>query len=143
MDMVSPCTKRHHTKTNQKASRLKHRLRWFGHLQRMSLPMFGTVDTGKAWHIQVCPRAIGGTCHKSIQNLSLPTVTYICMRELPHCHHGPTSSFLHSPPIQTPPNGPWFICAAGQVLIWDVISQSRHSVDRSPRAFHSSTHNVV
>ena len=65
------------------------------------------------------------------------------MRKLPHCHHGPTSSFLHSPPIQSPPNGPGFICAAGQMLIWDVISQSRHSVDRSPRAFHFSTHNVV
>ena len=24
------------------------------------LPVFGTVDTGKSWHSQVCPRAIGG-----------------------------------------------------------------------------------
>ena len=33
------------------------------------LPVFGTVDTGKGWHSQVCPRAIGGigTCHKMRQ----------------------------------------------------------------------------
>ena len=45
--------------------------------------MFGAVDTGKGWHNQVCPRAIGGinTCHKMRHSLSLPTVTYICMRE--------------------------------------------------------------
>ena len=141
--MVSPCTKRHLTKSKQTASRLKHRLHRFGHLQRISLPMFGTVDTDKAWHSQVCPPAIGGTCHKMRHTLSLPTVTYICMRELSHFHHGATSSFLHSPLIQTTPNGPGFICATGQVLIWDVISHSRYSVDRSPRAFHSSTHNVV
>ena len=48
-------------------------------------------------------------------SLSLPTVKYICMRELPHFHHGPTSS----------------------------LPLSRHSVDLSPRAFHSSTHTVV
>ena len=85
------------------------------------LPVFGTVDTGKGWHSQVCPRAIGGidTCHKMRHSLSLPTVTYICMGELPHFHHGPTWSFLHSQPIQTPPSGPGLICAAGQVFIWD------------------------
>ncbi len=71
-------------------------------------------------------------------SLSLPTVTYICMGELPHFHHSPTTSFLHSQPIQTPPSGPGLICAAGQMFIW-----YDPSVDRSPRAFHSSTHNVV
>ena len=78
-------------------------------------------DTGKGWHSQLCPRAIGGinTFHNMIHSLSLPTVTYICMRELPHFHHGPTTSFLYSQPIQTPPGGPGFICAAGQVFIWD------------------------
>ena len=86
-----------------------------------SPPAFGTVDTGKGWHSQVCPRAIGGisTCHKMIHSLSLPTVTYICMRALPHFHHGTTTSFLHSQPIQTPPSGPGLICAAGQVFVWD------------------------
>ena len=82
------------------------------------------------------------TCHKMRHSLSLPTVTCIYMKELPHFHHGPTTSFLHSQQIQTPPSGPGLICAAGQVLIWD-DPLSRHSVDRSPRAFHSSTHNVV
>ncbi len=35
------------------------------------LPVFGTVDTGKGWKSQVCPRAIGGitTCHKTRQSL--------------------------------------------------------------------------
>ena len=63
--------------------------------------MFGTVDTGKGWKSQVCPRANGGitTCHKMRHSLSLPTVTYICMGELPHFHHSPTTSFLHSQPI--------------------------------------------
>ena len=106
--------------------------------------MFGTVDTGKGWKSQVCPRAIGGitTCHKMRHSLSLPTVTYICMGELPHFHHSPTTSFLHSQPIQAPQSGPGLVCAAGQMFIW-MIPLSRHSVDRSPRAFHSSTHNVV
>ena len=42
------------------------------------LPVFGTVDTGKGWHSQVCPCAIGGinTCHKMRHSQSLPTVTY-------------------------------------------------------------------
>ena len=71
-----------------------------------------------------CPRAIGGitTCHKMRHSLSLPTVTYICMGELPHFQHGSTTSFLHSQPIQTPPSGPGLICAAGQVFIWDDLS---------------------
>ena len=38
--------------------------------------------------------------------MCLPTVTNICRRELPHFHHGMTSSFLKSRPIQTPPSGP-------------------------------------
>ena len=102
--------------------------------------MFGTVDTGKGWRSQVCPRAIGGidTCHKMRHSLPLPTVTYICMGELPHFHHGPTTSFLHSQPIQTPPSGPLAKCSFGMIPL------SHHSVDRSPRAFHSSTkYNVV
>ena len=107
------------------------------------LPVFGTVDTGKGW--QVCLRAIGGitTCHKMRHNLALPTVTYISMREHPHFHCGPTSSFLHSQPNQTPPSGPGLICAAGYKCSFGMIPLSYHSVDRSPRAFHSSTHNVV
>ncbi len=101
--------------------------------------MFGAVDTGKSWHSQVCPRAIGGitTCHKIRHSLSLPTVTYICVRELPHFHHGPTSSFLHSQPIQTPPSG------SLAKRYFGIIPLSRHSVDRSPWAFHSSSHNAV
>ena len=85
------------------------------------LLVFGTVDTGKGWKSQVCPRAIGGitTCHKMRNSLSLPTVTFICMGELPHFHHSPTTSFLHSQPIQTPPSGPGLVCAAGQVFIRD------------------------
>ena len=85
------------------------------------IPVFGTVDTGKGWHSQVCPHAIGGinTCHKMRHSLSVTTVTCICMGGLPHFHHGPTTSFLHSQPIQTPPSGPGLICAAGQVFIWD------------------------
>ena len=75
----------------------------------------------QGWNSQVCPRAIGGitTCHKVIHSLFLPIFTYICMRERPHFHHGPTSSFLHSQPIQTPPSGPGLIGAADQEFIWD------------------------
>ena len=60
------------------------------------LPVFGTVDTGKSWDSQVCPHIIGDitTCHKMRHSLSLPTVIYICMRELPHFRRGPTSSFV-------------------------------------------------
>ena len=47
------------------------------------LPVFDTVDTRKGWNSQVCPRAIGGI--NMGHSLSLPTVTYICMGELPHC----------------------------------------------------------
>ena len=88
--------------------------------------MFGTVDTGKGWKSQVCPRAIGGitTCHKMRHSLSLPTVTYICMGEPPHFHYSPTTSFLHSQPIQAPPSGPGLVCAVGQVFIWDYPSVS-------------------
>ena len=104
--------------------------------------MFGTVDTGKSWKSQVCPRAIGGitTCHKMRPSVSLPTITYICIGELRHFHHSPTTSFLHSQPIQTHPSGPglvWTKCSFGMIPL------SLHSVDYSPRAFHSSTHNVV
>ena len=69
---------------------------------------------------QVCPRSIGGItmCREMRHSLSLPTVTYICTRQLPYFHHSPTSSFLDSQPIQTPPSGPGLICAAGRVFIW-------------------------
>ena len=67
------------------------------------------------------------------------------MRELPHFHHGPTPSFLHSQPIENPPSGQGLICAADQMFIWDDPSFTPLSyfIDRSPRAFHSTTHNVV
>ena len=67
-------------------------------------------------------RAIGGItpCHKMRHNLSLPTVTYARVYgRAPHFHHDPTTSFLHSHPIQTPPSGPGLICAADQMFIWD------------------------
>ena len=50
-------------------------------LSNRFLPVFGTFDTGKVWHSQVCPRAIGGinTCHKMRHSLSLPTVTHIAV----------------------------------------------------------------
>ena len=88
-------------------------------LSDLFLPVFGTVDTGNGWKNHVCPRAIGGitTCHKMRHSLSLPTVTYICMRELPHFHHSPTTPFLHSQPNQTPPSGPGLVCGAGQMFI--------------------------
>ena len=75
------------------------------------------VGIARSVHVQ-----LGASPHVirwDIYSLSLPTVTYICMRELPRFHHGPTSSFLHSQPIQTPPRGPVLICAAGQMFIWD------------------------
>ena len=79
------------------------------------LPVFGTLDICK-----VCPRAIRdfATGHGMICSLSLPTVAYICMRELPRFHHGPTSSCLHSQPIQAPLSEPGLICIAGQVFTW-------------------------
>ena len=109
--------------------------------------MFGTVDTGKGWKSQVCPRAIGGitTCHKMRHSLSLPTVTYICMGELPHFHHSDiarqrpfcTLSRFKLLQVDQGSSVPLAKCSFGMIPL------SRHSVDRSPRAFHSSTHNVV
>ena len=42
------------------------------------LAVFGTVDTGKGWHSQVCPHTIGGInrCHKVRHSLSLTTVAF-------------------------------------------------------------------
>ena len=74
---------------------------------------------GKARSVHVQLGACITTCHKMRHSLSLPTVTYICMGELPHFHHSPTTSFLHSQPIQAPPSGPGLVCAAGQMFIWD------------------------
>ena len=67
-------------------------------------------------------------------SLSLRTVTYF--------NRDPTSSLLCSQPIQTPPSGPVLICAAGNCS-FGMIPLLRHSVDRSLRVFHFSTHNVV
>ena len=103
--------------------------------------MLAQYMTGKGWDSQVCPRSIGGiiTCHKMIHSLSVPTVTYVCMRELPHFHHGPASSFLYSQPSQVDQDSsvPLAKCSFGMIPL------SRHSVDRSPRVFHSSTNNVA
>ena len=77
--------------------------------------MFGTIDTGKGWNSNWGQ----STRHEMRHSLSLPTVTHICMRELPPFHYGSTSTFLHPQPIKTPPSGPGFIFAAGQVFIWD------------------------
>ena len=103
------------------------------------LPVCGTVDTSK-----VCPRAIWGinTCHHMRHSLSLPTVTCICMRELPHSHHGRQRRFCtlsRFKLLQVDQGSPVPLakCSFGMIPL------SRHSVDRSPRAFHSSTHNVV
>ena len=91
------------------------------HCQIDSSQCLAQLTSGKGWKSQVCPRAIGGitTYHKMRHSLSLPTVTYICMGELPHFHHSPTTSFLHSQPIQAPPSGPGLVCAAGRMFIWD------------------------
>ena len=106
--------------------------------------MFGTVDTGKGWESQVCPRAIRGitTCHKMRHSLSLPAVTYICMGVLPHFHHSRqrpfcTLSRFKLLPVDQGSSVPLAKCSFGMIPL------SRHSVDRSPRAFHSSIHNVV
>ena len=79
---------------------------------------------GSKWLGRTLFITVGGitTCHKMRHSLSLPTVTYICMGELPHFHHSPTTSFLHSQPIQAPPSGPGLVCAAGQMFIWDYPS---------------------
>ena len=73
------------------------------------------VGIARSVHVQLG----ASTRHKMRHSLSLPTVTCICMRALPHCYNGPTTSFLHSQPIQTPPSGPGLIGAAGQVFICD------------------------
>ncbi len=81
-------------------------------LSNRLFPQCATGDTGKG--SQLCSIAIGGipTDHKMIHSLSLPTVTYICMGELQHFHHSPTTSFLHFQPIQAPPSGSGLVCAA-------------------------------
>ena len=107
-------------------------------LSNRFLPVFGTFDTDKGWHSQVCPCAIGGinTCHKMRHSLSLPTVAYICMRELPHFHHGPTTSFFLTLSrfrllqVDQDSSVPLVKCS------FVMIPLSRHSVDRSPRDFH-------
>ena len=108
--------------------------------------MFGTVDTGKGWKSQVCPRAIGGitTCHKMRHSLSLPKShtsvwesfqIFIIVRQRPFC----TLSRFKLLQVDQGSFVPLAKCSFGMIPL------SRHSVDRSPRAyhFHSSTHNVV
>ncbi len=108
------------------------------------LPVFGTVDTGKGWESQVCPRVIRGitTCHKMRHSLSLLAVTYICMGELPHFHHSRqrpfcTLSRFKLLQVDQGSSVPLAKCSFGMIPL------SRHSVDPSPKTFHSSTHNVV
>ena len=73
--------------------------------------------------------------------MSLPTVTYFCMRELPNFHHDPTSPSqqIQSKLIQVDQGSsvPLAKCSFGMIPL------SRYSVYRSPRAFHPSTHNAV
>ena len=83
------------------------------------------------------------TCHKMIHSLSLPTVTYtslwesfhifIIARQRPFC----TLSRFKLLQVDQGSSVPLAKCSFGMIPL------SRHSVDRSPRAFHSSTHNVV
>ena len=106
--------------------------------------MFGTVDTGKGWPSQVCPRAIGSitTCYNMIHSLSLPTGTYICQQSFHifiiarHLRLFTLSRFklLH---VDQGSSVPLAKCPFGMIHL------SRHSVERSPRALHSSTHSVV
>ena len=117
-------------------------LTFFIELDRF-IPVFGS-DTGKGCYSQVFTRAIGGitTCHKMRHSLSLTTFGYICLRELPLFHHGPTSSFqtLSRSKLLQVDQGLYVTLA--NCSFW-VVPPSRNSVDLSPRAFHSSTHNVV
>ena len=95
------------------------------------------------WESQVCPRAIGGitTCHKMRHSLSLPTVIsvwesfhiFIIARQRPFC----TLSRFKRLQVDQGSSVP---LAKGS---FGMIPLSHHSVDRSPRAFHSFTHNVV
>ena len=82
------------------------------------------------------------TCHKMRHSLSLPTVTYICMRELPHfimTRHHPFCTLSRFKLLQVDQSSSVPLAKSS----FGMIPLSRHSVDRSPRAFHSSTHNVV
>ena len=77
-----------------------------------------------------------------IHSLSLPTFTYICMGQLSHFHPGrlrPFSTLSRFILLQVDQvsSVPLAMCS------FRMIPLSRHSVDRSQRAFHSSTHNVV
>ena len=56
--------------------------------------MFGTVDAGNGWHsLSTCN---WGHHHNKMRHSQVLSYAYFCMRELPHFHRGPTSSFLHS-----------------------------------------------
>ena len=104
--------------------------------------MFGLVDTGKGWNSQVCPRAIEGTttCHRMRHSLSLPTVIlHLCERASTFSSwlnivlsalsaDSSSSKWTRDHPYGWPR------------LYFGMITLSRHSADRPPRAFHSSTH---
>ena len=112
-------------------------------LSNTLLPVFDTVDTGKVWDSQVCPRAIGGidTCHKVRHSLSPPTVTYICMGELPHFHQGPTSSFLYCQTIQAllfikfTSIVSWKTCIIQNIFLFSVSTQPSHATHQQCRIF--------
>ena len=133
--------------------------------------MFGKVDTGKGWHSQVCPRAIGGitTCHNVRDGRS-------CYRR--RTRYVDESHVIYSSPIRwdivclspqsytsVPESFHIFIMARHRPFCtlsrfkllqedqglsvplakcsFGMIPLSRYLDDRSPRAFHSSTTNVV
>ena len=99
------------------------------------------------WNSQVCSRAIGGinTCHKMRHSKCLspqshrPTSVwesipiFIMARQSPFC----TLSRCKLLQVGQGSSVPLAKCP------FRIIPLSRHSVNRSPRAFHSFTHNVV
>ena len=105
------------------------------------LPVFGTVYTGKDWHSQVCPRASPHVIRWDIVCLSPRSHTSVCesfhifimARQRPFC----TLSRFKLLQVVQGSSVTLAKCSFGMIPL------SRHSVDRSPRAFHSSTHNVV
>ena len=107
--------------------------------------MFVAVDAGKSLNRRVCPRASSGitTCHKMRHSLSLSPQSntsvwdsfhiFIMARQRPFCN----LSRFKLLQVDHGSSVPLAKCSFGMIPL------PRHSVDRSPRAFHSSTHNVV
>ena len=104
--------------------------------------MFGTVDIDKCWYSQVCPVAIGGiiTCHK-MRHRGL-----VCLYPQSRLFETASTfslwpdivlSVLSADKLTRGSSVPLAKCSFGMIPL------SRHSVDRSPRVLHSSTHNVV